>query len=72
MCVAEYAKAGPDDILIRITVANRGPETARLHLLPTLWYRNTWSWGARHEGCGIKPSIEAVRRVRCFKRSTPH
>ena len=42
----EYAKAGPDDVLIRITVANRGPEAAELHLLPTLWFRNTWSWQA--------------------------
>ena len=58
--VAEYAKAGPDDILIRISVANRGPEAASLHLLPTLWYRNTWSWGARHGGCTTKPSITAV------------
>ncbi len=41
----EYAKADPDDILIRIMVANRGPEAATLHLLPTLWFRNTWSWG---------------------------
>jgi Mannosylglycerate hydrolase MGH1-like glycoside hydrolase domain len=41
----EYAKEGPDDLLIRITVHNRGPEAARLRLLPTLWYRNTWSWG---------------------------
>jgi hypothetical protein len=40
----EYAKASPEDLLIRITVANRGPETAVLHLLPTLWFRNTWSW----------------------------
>jgi hypothetical protein len=40
----EYAKAGPDDILIRITASNRGPEAATLHLLPTLWFRNTWSW----------------------------
>ena len=40
----EYAKAAPEDILIRITVHNRGPETAKLHLLPTLWFRNTWSW----------------------------
>ncbi len=55
---AEYAKAGPDDILIRITVANRGPETATLHLLPTLWYRNTWIWGCKHEGCWIKPNIK--------------
>jgi hypothetical protein len=41
----EYAKGAPEDILIEITVANRGPEAATLHLLPTLWYRNTWSWG---------------------------
>ena len=47
--VAEYAKATPSDVLIRISVVNRGPETATIHLLPTLWYRNTWSWdhGAR-------------------------
>jgi hypothetical protein len=57
---AEYAKAGPDDILIRITVANRGPETATLHLLPTLWYRNTWIWGCKHDGCWIKPRISAA------------
>src|SRR5277367_589037 len=41
----EYAKASPEDILIRITACNRGPEAAELHLLPTLWFRNTWSWG---------------------------
>ncbi|MBI2963325.1 MAG: glucosidase [Deltaproteobacteria bacterium] len=40
----EYAKATPDDVLVRLTVVNRGPEEATLHLLPTLWYRNTWSW----------------------------
>jgi hypothetical protein len=40
----EYAKADMDDILIRITVTNRGPAPACLHLLPTLWFRNTWSW----------------------------
>jgi hypothetical protein len=40
----EFAKADPEDTLIRITVHNRGPETADLHLLPTLWFRNTWSW----------------------------
>jgi len=47
--VAEYAKAGCDDILIRITVTNRGP-AARLHVLPTLWLRNTWQWGRHGEG----------------------
>jgi hypothetical protein len=41
----EYAKADPEDTLIRISVHNRGPEAAQLHLLPTLWFRNTWSWG---------------------------
>jgi hypothetical protein len=41
----EYAKADPEDICIRITAVNRGPEPAALHLLPTLWFRNTWSWG---------------------------
>ena len=42
--VAEYAKAAPDDLLIRITVTNHGPDPAPLHLVPTLWYRNTWAW----------------------------
>src|SRR4051812_17587949 len=42
---AEYAKASPDDVLIVVTVANRGPEAAPLAVLPTVWFRNTWSWG---------------------------
>lgn len=54
---AEYAKHAPDDLLIRLTVANRGPETATLHLLPTIWFRNTWIWGCSHEGCSMKPRI---------------
>ncbi len=41
---ADYAKAAPEDILIRITVRNAGPDAATLHLLPTLWFRNTWTW----------------------------
>jgi Glycosyl hydrolase family 63 C-terminal domain len=41
----EYAKAGPEDLLVQITVHNRGPKTAPLHILPQLWFRNTWSWG---------------------------
>jgi hypothetical protein len=41
----EYAKAGPEDILVRISVHNRAREQARLRVLPTLWFRNTWSWG---------------------------
>jgi len=40
----EYAKASPEDILVRINACNRGPETAELHLMPTVWFRNTWAW----------------------------
>jgi hypothetical protein len=49
--VVEYAKAEPDDICIRIEAFNRGPQAAALHVLPHLWFRNTWGWGAerRHE-----------------------
>ncbi|HEU4525743.1 MAG TPA: hypothetical protein VFR62_12020, partial [Gemmatimonadales bacterium] len=53
--LAEYAKAGPDDVAIRITIANRGPDQATIHLLPTLWFRNTWSWGRLGEGYTDKP-----------------
>ncbi|MGC2742107.1 MAG: glucosidase, partial [Candidatus Angelobacter sp.] len=48
----EYAKADWDDISIRVTVANRGPQLAEIHLLPTLWFRNTWSWAGKP-----KPSL---------------
>ena len=55
---AEYAKAGPDDTCIRITVCNRGPDAAPLHLLPTLWCRNTWTWGCTYEdSCWTKPNL---------------
>jgi len=43
----EYAKGGAEDILVRITVVNRGHDSAQLHLLPTLWFRNTWSWNGK-------------------------
>ena len=43
--IVEYAKAAHDDILMLVTAHNRGPDAATLHLLPTLWFRNTWSWG---------------------------
>ena len=61
----EYAKADTDDILIRITAANRGPDRAALPLLPTLWFRNTWSWGRTGEGYWPKPRIwrEDERRI---------
>jgi hypothetical protein len=55
--VVEYAKADHDDILLTITAINRGPESATLHVLPTLWFRNTWSWGDEV----AKPSLEAAK-----------
>lgn len=54
--LAEYAKAGPDDILIRVTIDNRGPDAAEIHVLPTLWFRNTWSW----EPGSPKPVLRAM------------
>ncbi|MGI8437159.1 MAG: MGH1-like glycoside hydrolase domain-containing protein [Chthoniobacterales bacterium] len=54
---AEYAKSSPNDILIKITVANRGPDAATLHLLPTLWFRNMWSWGDVPEMVTAKPVL---------------
>ncbi len=53
---AEYGKQGAEDILIRITIANRGPQAATIHVLPTLWFRNTWSWKAGEE----KPQVRAL------------
>jgi hypothetical protein len=53
----EYAKAAPDDILIRITVWNRGPEAAPIHVLPTIWFRNTWSWSRRP----VKPGLRLLK-----------
>ena len=51
----EFAKDDPEDVLIRITATNHGPEAAVLHLLPHLWFRNTWSWGG-HDA-GERPSV---------------
>src|SRR5437870_2599647 len=51
----EYAKVTPETIVARITAANRGPEAAALHLVPTLWFRNTWSWGVTKK----KPSLRS-------------
>jgi hypothetical protein len=64
--LVKYAKASPDDILIQVEITNRGPDFARLHVLPTLWFRNTWAWGSNNESPN-KPSIRRVSdsRVRC-------
>ena len=55
---ADYAKAGADHMLIRLTVANRGPEAATVHLLPQLWFRNIWSWGCSRESVAVKPQLK--------------
>ncbi len=64
----EYAKAAPEDVLIRISVCNRGPEAALLHVLPTLWFRNTWSW----VGGGSKPQLGAIDSRGCSVISAHH
>jgi hypothetical protein len=60
MFFVEYAKASPEDILIKITACNRGAEQAELHLMPTLWFRNTWSWGRDGEDYWGKPKLSQV------------
>ncbi len=62
----EYAKAGIDDILVRVTATNRGPEAAPLHVLPTVWFRNTWAWETeaprpRLRAGAIQPGWVSVR-----------
>lgn len=54
----DYAKRGPHDLLMQITVENAGPDAATIEVLPTLWYRNTWAWG--YEGQSEKPTLRAV------------
>ena len=57
--LVQYAKADAEDIIIRLSFTNRGTKSAPLHALPTLWFRNTWSWGRTGEGYpATKPSIE--------------
>ncbi|MCI0579304.1 MAG: glucosidase [Chloroflexi bacterium] len=56
----EYAKASEEDILCRVTAVNRGPEPAAIHLLPHLWFRNTWSWGYDRP----KPQLQAIKSPR--------
>jgi len=58
----EYAKEGPEDILVKITAKNRGPEAADLHLLPTLWFRNNWSsWIADSNRVDQKPNLAKIK-----------
>jgi len=64
----EYAKGGVEDILVRISVTNRGPEAASLHLLPTLWFRNTWSWNGREP----KPRLHRLEGTRLTAIEASH
>ena len=58
----EYAKAGPEDILMKITAVNRGPDAAEFHLLPTLWFRNDWSsWIAESNRSPEKPNLKQIK-----------
>jgi mannosylglycerate hydrolase MGH1-like protein len=58
----EYAKDGPDDMLVQITAVNRGPEQAELHLLPTLWFRNDWaSWIAESNRAAEQPTLKQIQ-----------
>lgn len=56
-CTATFAKAGPNDILIQLRVVNRGNRRAKLSVLPTLWFRNTWSWGRHGEAYAPEPEL---------------
>ncbi len=64
----EYAKAEPTDILIQISLINRGPETASVHVLPTLWFRNTWTWWADPP----KPSLRQMPGANTVTIETSH
>src|ERR1700716_1701348 len=63
---AEYAKASPEDVLMQVTVHNRGPDEARLHVLPTLWFRHTWSWagGAQEPLLSSDSGLSGISAVR--------
>jgi Mannosylglycerate hydrolase MGH1-like glycoside hydrolase domain len=68
--VVEYAKASPEDVLVRVSVHNRGPDPADLHVLPTLWFRNEWSWS----GAAVRPALRRVAAApgRGVVRATHH
>jgi hypothetical protein len=72
--VVEYAKAEPEDLLIRITVSNRGPDAAPIHVLPTLWFRNTWRWGRddRRPSIALRPGSQQKRSKVSVLVTKPH
>jgi hypothetical protein len=75
---ADYAKAGPEDILIRLTARNAGPEAALLEVLPTLWFRNTWDWGVGDvvpaivaDDCGLRTRHASFAEMRLLGDGSP-
>jgi len=64
--LVEYAKATPEDLCIRISITNRGPDPAPIHLLPTLWFRNTWSWGLSDSCAKPELHLSHAGRVHAF------
>jgi len=64
----EYAKASPEELLIEITICNRGPQPATLHVLPTLWFRNSWSWG---QSGAARPSLKLIEPAGVVAASHP-
>jgi hypothetical protein len=65
--VVEYAKADVEDVLIRITATNRGPESARLNILPTIWFRNRWTWGVNDDPRPILKATESRIELNHFQ-----
>jgi hypothetical protein len=65
----EYAKQDADDLVVRLTVSNRGPHAAPIHVLPTLWFRNTWSWGRDDRRPSITAPTQAAKQIRSLVAS---
>jgi hypothetical protein len=68
----EFAKAAPDDVLMQVTVHNRGPEDATIHVLPQAWFRNTWSWTGDEPTCALQVARSAENRSGAALAATHH
>ena len=68
----EYAQGSPDDVLMQVTVENRGPDAASLHVLPQIWFRNTWSWGSRQSRPRLLHAGQAALRAEHSGLGTYH
>lgn len=63
----EVAKRSPDDLLWKLTVTNRGSASAPLHVLPSIWFRNVWSWGGSHKESELRPTLEYDQKLGCVR-----